>query len=101
MQHKISYLLRYDHCIFLPLSEGEYLTADGGIVRSGKGKQTTEDGCVYDGEWADDKMNGKGTLTHPSRAVYEGEFIKNQFHGRGKYMWPNGSHYDGDFVENR
>lgn len=81
--------------------EGEYIQTDGGIVRYGKGKQTTTDGTVYDGEWCDDKMTGKGTLSHPSGSVYEGEFVRNQFHGTGKYMWPNGSFYDGDFVENK
>ena len=86
---------------FPTISEGEYIQADGGIIRSGNGKQTTTDGSVYDGEWANDKMNGKGTLSHQSGAVYEGDFVKNQFHGRGKYTWPNGSYYDGDFIENR
>ncbi|XP_052260707.1 MORN repeat-containing protein 2-like isoform X3 [Dreissena polymorpha] len=81
--------------------EGEYIQQDGSIIRSGRGVHSTTDGSVYDGEWADDKMNGVGKLTHHSGAFYAGEFVNNQFHGRGVYTWPNESSYEGDFVENK
>ncbi|KAK7092055.1 MORN repeat-containing protein 2-like [Littorina saxatilis] len=82
--------------------EGEYMATEGGsLERSGRGKHTTAEGTVYDGDWLSDKMNGTGTLQHPSGARYCGDFVNNQFHGHGSFTWPNGSFYEGQFVENR
>lgn len=82
--------------------EGDYTHgSDGSMDRCGMGVHITTDGTMYEGEWANDKMNGTGTLTHTSGAKYEGSFVNNQFHGLGTYTWPNCSSYTGQFVENK
>ncbi|XP_033627889.1 MORN repeat-containing protein 2-like [Asterias rubens] len=82
--------------------DGEYIITDeGALERCGKGCHTTSDGIIYQGHWAQDKMNGNGRLAYPSGSVYEGEFVQNQFKGQGSYTWPNGAEYKGSFVENR
>lgn len=42
-------------------------------MKNGKGIFYFKEGCVYDGEWKDNKMNGFGKLFYPNgKMAYEG-----------------------------
>lgn len=82
--------------------EGQILrTKNGGLERSGFGKQIAINGTIYEGQWLSDAMNGHGCLSHSSGDSYEGQFSHNQFHGIGTYTWANGAYLHGNFEHNR
>eukprot|EP00756_Hemistasia_phaeocysticola_P030682 Hpha_TRINITY_DN16304_c2_g1::TRINITY_DN16304_c2_g1_i1::g.59219::m.59219 len=71
--------------------DGQY-NKDG--KRHGKGRMVFKYG-VYEGEWANDKMQGHGVLHLKTGNVYEGAFIDNKFDGLGTLRWKNGKVYEG------
>lgn len=82
--------------------DGEYKDDIDNPIRQGVGKFTDKTtGCVYTGEWANDKMHGNGVMTYPSGAVYEGEWKEGKYEGKGSYKWTNGTTYVGEWIGNR
>jgi len=53
---------------------------------SGKGKELTDNGAVYEGEFRNGKWEGKGVLREADQ-VYEGEFGNGMRNGWGKQKW--------------
>ncbi|CAN7085248.1 unnamed protein product [Brassica oleracea var. botrytis] len=58
------------------------------------------DGCMYIGEWYNEKTMGKGKFGWPSGATYEGEFKSGYMDGIGTYTGPSGYTYRGQWVMN-
>jgi len=87
---------------FICLFKGEYdQNQNGSLVRHGEGVLTCQNGIIYTGNWADDKLNGLGSYQHPSGMKYEGEFVDGKFEGPGKYTWPDGFNYEGEFKASK
>jgi len=59
-------------------------------LRHGRGR-LVEDGCVYDGDWVDDKATGRGTFAFASGATYTGDVVDGRYQGEGTYTWGDGA----------
>jgi hypothetical protein len=89
--------------------KGKATSADGDVYEgdfvegflSGKGKKTFTDGTVYEGDFVEGIFNGKGKYTYTNGTVYEGDFVKGLFEGKGKYTDVEGSVYEGDFKDDK
>ena len=66
----------------------------------GRGRYTSSDGTVYEGEWAANRQHGRGTVYYASGARYVGDWRAGRKHGTGTYSWADGrvemGHYDND-----
>lgn len=67
----------------------------------GKGKFTSTQGVVYEGDWVDGRREGQGIETGLDGERYEGSWSGNREHGQGKRVWPNGDTYDGQWAGGR
>eukprot|EP00927_Polykrikos_kofoidii_P013195 TRINITY_DN15724_c0_g1_i2.p1 TRINITY_DN15724_c0_g1~~TRINITY_DN15724_c0_g1_i2.p1 ORF type:complete len:198 (-),score=20.64 TRINITY_DN15724_c0_g1_i2:167-760(-) len=68
--------------------------------RHGQGRQTWEDGRIFEGEFRDGRLHGYGRMewhTPSGLMVYEGEYEHDLKHGSGRYLWPDGRSYVGDW----
>ena len=95
------------------LSNGVGFKYTGTVDASGKthGKGVakfhtkSENGCSYDGEWKNGKMNGKGLFHLASGSIYLGEYKDDKRHGKGRYKWGHsgghGTLYDGEWKEDK
>jgi hypothetical protein len=63
--------------------------------RHGKGKYTTPDGSVYEGEFKNGDKHGQGTYFFASGSKYIGQWINGRRSGEGTYTHPDGSKYIG------
>ena len=64
-------------------------------------KVTFENGNVYEGDFADNKLHGKGKYTWPNGNVYEGDWRDDNRSGKGKFTWSDGDVYEGDYVDGK
>ena len=46
-----------------------------------KGTYIIKIGCVYVGDFVEDKFKGKGTMTYATGNKYEGDFLDDKMHG--------------------
>ncbi|KAH8074085.1 translation initiation factor IF-2 [Aureococcus anophagefferens] len=114
--------VRHGHGERQRVYEGEWRRSK----RHGEGKETWEDGTVYEGAFADDAFHGLGTYRTPfakyrgnfeagyksgqgsvvyykSKDTYDGEWRRNRFHGVGTYYWgnnTNGEKHEGHWKSN-
>mgnify|MGYP000995560446 CR=1 FL=1 len=66
--------------------------------KNGKGIFKWNDGCMYYGEYKDNKMDGFGSCYNSSGIlIYEGQWKSNQIHGTGTYIWSDSKKYVGEF----
>eukprot|EP00013_Stygamoeba_regulata_P011819 CAMPEP_0177686606 /NCGR_PEP_ID=MMETSP0447-20121125/33661_1 /TAXON_ID=0 /ORGANISM="Stygamoeba regulata, Strain BSH-02190019" /LENGTH=334 /DNA_ID=CAMNT_0019196745 /DNA_START=160 /DNA_END=1164 /DNA_ORIENTATION=- len=71
-------------------------------LREGIGELRWADhSAVYNGEFADDKINGYGTLQWSTGMKYTGEWVDNKFEGRGTLVWKNGKKYEGSWRQSK
>ncbi|CAH9130708.1 unnamed protein product [Cuscuta epithymum] len=77
-----------------------YVGTIKGVLPHDKGRYTWSDGTVYDGHWAEGKMDGKGWIIWSSGSSYEGEFCVNYLHGYGAFYGCDGSIYRGSWKMN-
>ncbi len=66
-----------------------------------KGKYTSINGDLYDGEFENGSKNGKGTLYFINGNIYSGEFKNDKMDGYGTLTLKNGNKYNGSFKEDR
>ena len=64
-----------------------------------RGRFTSVDGSVYEGEVKNGKAHGSGILSKPDGQVYEGEFKNNLWDGRGEWKQADGTIRYGEFKE--
>jgi len=70
--------------------------------RDGHGKQTWQDGRIYDGQFKAGKFHGNGRMEWHMPAglmVYEGQYVDDLKDGRGRYVWPDRRIYDGEWKK--
>ena len=51
--------------------------------KHGKGRHTSSDGVIYDGDFRDDVFYGYGTLLSSANVKYEGDFRDGKYYGYG------------------
>lgn len=92
-------------------------------MREGEGYEIHRNGCIFEGEYSDDKVS-VGSFYIPShetkkklnlienyaylnlirtqfREKYYGEFSNNQFNGKGDYAWSDGRIYQGTWKNGK
>lgn len=94
----------------------EYLTGEeettNWIAHGGKAKVTYDSGCIYEGEFNEEKQkHGQGKFTWMSQgeedeepkeiAVYEGSYQDGKRCGEGKMTFPSGDVYHGEWKDNK
>jgi hypothetical protein len=89
----------------LPSGEGK-MTWDGDLVYEGKfylskGKFTSNDGKVLEGNFVNGKLYGKGKLSTSFGIEYEGDFVDGEYYGKGKLKTVSGEIFEGNFVGNK
>ena len=52
-------------------------------------------GCVFEGQWFDNKTNGYGKKTWPTGKIYHGQWHKNSIEGFGLMIYEDKVEYDG------
>ena len=57
------------------------------------------DGCLYHGEFYQDKIEGTGVFKWPDSKEYNGRFVNNQMDGYGVYKDSNIYKYTGLFRQ--
>lgn len=64
------------------------------------GRMIMSNGCVYDGDFADDQLNSQSARIYlPSMIIYEGQVTKGQTSSTGMLLYPDGSIYYGMLKE--
>lgn len=77
-------------CIYL----GEFVNGK----KQGFGRLVTES-FFYEGDWEMDTYQGKGKHSSFDGYVLEGEFVKGKIYGIGSEVLANGERYEGEFAE--
>ena len=77
---------------------------NGGLV--GRGKETSDNGNEFEGEWKDDKREGKGLYRWKAADrfhgdVYYGDWKNDNIEGIGTYKFNDGSLYEGEWKNSR
>lgn len=68
--------------------------------RHGKGKNTFQNGDIYEGSYVSGQRNGSGVYKWKATgARYIGEYSKNLKHGQGTMVYPDGSRYKGNINQ--
>jgi len=62
---------------------------------NGYGRQTYEDGGVYDGEWAQGVPHGEGTYLWTWGDRFTGEWVHGKKHGHGMHTYADGGRFIG------
>jgi len=66
----------------------------------GKGKLTSTEGIIYEGDFVEGRMTGKGKLTYADgEIVDEGYFLDGNLHGKGKRTWKDGTVEEGEWRD--
>jgi len=89
------YIKKYPDAIYF----GECVkSAQGKLIRQGKGVMKYQTQRVYEGDWANDQRHGRGYERYPNGNVYQGEFANGKAHGQGQYLWKASCEvYDGQW----
>lgn len=69
-------------------NRGDYRGEKMNNLRHGRGRQTYEDGTVYQGNWKDNKRNGYGALKSKEHDLYLGYWLNDKMHGCGNLKNP-------------
>jgi hypothetical protein len=91
---------------FDPITEtrkNEFGDEERGIFVDGKlirGRKTTNQGEISEGEFKDGELHGKGKKLCFDKTLFEGEFKEGQLDGQGKITLPNGYIFEGEFKNN-
>mmetsp|Transcript_106353 Transcript_106353/g.317866 ORF Transcript_106353/g.317866 Transcript_106353/m.317866 type:complete len:235 (-) Transcript_106353:97-801(-) len=70
--------------------------------RDGQGRQTWQDGRVYEGQFRNGKFHGYGHMEWhmpDGLMVYEGQYVDDLKDGEGRYIWPDGRMYEGQWKQ--
>jgi hypothetical protein len=59
----------------------------------GEGRCRYSNGNIYDGFWANGKIEGKGKMIFGSGDRYTGDFKDGRMSGRGEYVYADGDQY--------
>ena len=65
------------------------------------GKETFDNGDIYEGEFKNGLKHGKGILTTRNNRSYEGDWENDKPHGFGINTFPNGKIYTGNFAKGK
>ena len=68
---------------------------------AGKGKYTTIDGDVFEGEYRDNQPHGDGTKLWITGAKYTGGWKRGKEHGFGRWESAEGDVYEGGFRDGK
>lgn len=74
--------------------EGQWFRFDSQIKRHGTGHYE-DSGCVYKGQFFEDKYHGFGEFTAVDGSKYVGEWKNGLMSGNGTYTWPDGAKFTG------
>lgn len=66
-----------------------------------KGKETRQDGTIYEGIFVNGLYHGQGVLNLADGTKYEGNFLKGMRHNRGISTNNDGSTYEGDWKADK
>lgn len=79
----------------LEVYEGEWASG----MKCGDGKETWDDGCVYEGTFQSDHRHGRGVFRRESEGdiIYDGEWSRDNRHGHGIQFFSDGSKYTGEW----
>jgi hypothetical protein len=69
--------------------------------KHGRGKLTSSDGTIMEGEWFHGMREGKGVEVLKNGSRFEGEYKQDSKNGFGIYIWENGSVYTGEWINNQ
>jgi len=67
-------------------------------LKHGKGKLVTRNKRSYEGDWEDDKPHGFGINTFPNGKIYTGNFSKGKPIGDGQWTYSDGRTYYGTWI---
>jgi hypothetical protein len=81
-------------------TEEENFKASPMRILNGKGKKTSPDGGIQEGEFKNGKLNGYGKTTYPGEQIQEGEFKNDMLDGKGKITFSDGYVKEGEFKDN-
>lgn len=74
-------------------------------VQHGNGRQTWNDGRVYDGSFQHGAFSGRGRMVWHTQQkgtlIYDGQYDKDLKHGAGKFVWADGRAYDGEWQRGK
>ena len=80
--------------VILEVYEGEWASG----MKCGDGKETWEDGCVYEGTFESDHRHGRGVFWgSEGDIIYDGEWSRDNRHGHGIQFFSDGSKYTGEW----
>lgn len=81
---------------------GQYqVTAEGGVVRHGKGRYFTADKCTFHGTWENDVLKEAERITYPDGSWYQGRLEDGGYVDGGKYSVPHLGELECTFSQKR
>ncbi|CAH0186815.1 MORN repeat-containing protein [Roseomonas sp. CECT 9278] len=69
--------------------------------RQGRGRWEHVGGDVYEGEFANDRLNGQGNVRFANGGTLTGRFVDNRLSGHGVNVGADGGRYEGGFLNGR
>lgn len=84
--------------------QGQYEGQWHDDIQHGQGRQTWNDGRVFNGQFDEGKFSGHGRMVwHTSKGLmsYEGTYCDDLKHGVGKFVWADGRAYDGEWMRGK
>ena len=85
-------------------SNNDYIIYEGDFANgklNGRGKCVYENGNYYIGQFSDGLRHGKGIIYYKNNTIkYDGDFVRDVAEGKGKYIWEDGEYYIGQFSKN-
>lgn len=81
---------------------GEFtITAEGGLLRHGKGTYFCADGHVFGGQWQEDVLVDAERISYPDGCRYRGPLEDGRYSGVGTYNLPQLGTLECSFVQGR